>query len=89
MIKINMDMPKTCNDCPFLFYAKNCALTIKQVELNSKPDWCPLIAEELITPTIKINKFTYQNPCTYCSNNPENGGSGICHCTLGTPKITL
>lgn len=27
------------------------------------------------------------SPCTYCSNNPNNGGSGICHCILGTPKI--
>ena len=21
--------------------------------------------------------------CRYCSNNPANGGSGICHCILG------
>lgn len=25
--------------------------------------------------------------CINCSNHPSNGGSGICHCTLGTPKI--
>lgn len=43
MVKIDMKMPKNCNGCPFLFYAKNCALTIRQVELNSRPDWCPLI----------------------------------------------
>lgn len=30
-----------------------------------------------------------ENPsCKGCHNNPENGGSGICACTLGTPKIT-
>ena len=23
-----------------------------------------------------------------CSNHPSNGGSGICHCTLGTTPIT-
>lgn len=28
------------------------------------------------------------NPCTHCSNNPANGGSGICHCILNVPKIT-
>lgn len=28
------------------------------------------------------------NPCENCSNNPKNGGSGICNCTLGLPKIT-
>ena len=26
--------------------------------------------------------------CKNCSNHPSNGGSGICHCTLGTPVIT-
>ena len=28
------------------------------------------------------------SPCQTCSNNPANGGSGICLCTLGTPKVT-
>ena len=26
--------------------------------------------------------------CRGCSNHPINGGSGICHCILGIPKIT-
>ena len=25
--------------------------------------------------------------CKHCSNHPLNGGSGICHCTLGMQKI--
>lgn len=29
------------------------------------------------------------SPCQNCSNNPMNGGSGICHCTLGTPIVTV
>jgi hypothetical protein len=28
------------------------------------------------------------SPCDKCANNPKNGGSGVCWCTLGTPKIT-
>jgi hypothetical protein len=28
------------------------------------------------------------SPCDKCSSNPKNGGSGICHCTLGQPQIT-
>ncbi len=27
------------------------------------------------------------NPCSSCSNNPMNGGSGVCHCILGQPVI--
>lgn len=26
--------------------------------------------------------------CVNCSNNPKNGGSGICFCTLGQMQIT-
>lgn len=29
-----------------------------------------------------------QSPCDNCSNNPKNGGSGICNCILGLPKVT-
>lgn len=25
--------------------------------------------------------------CKKCSNHPSNGGSGICHCILGVPRI--
>lgn len=28
------------------------------------------------------------DPCKNCPNHPSNGGSGICNCTLGLPKIT-
>ena len=27
------------------------------------------------------------SPCVHCSNNPKNGGSGICHCILGQQAI--
>lgn len=42
-------------------------------------------------PEIYISGYIQQPyqalPCTHCSNNPNNGGSDICHCILGTPKI--
>ena len=29
------------------------------------------------------------DPCEHCSNNPKNGGSGYCNCTLGErDKVT-
>ena len=28
---------------------------------------------------------TFDSPCRNCANNPVNGGSGICFCTLGNP----
>ena len=26
--------------------------------------------------------------CRSCMNHPSNGGTGICHCTLGHPTVT-
>lgn len=31
--------------------------------------------------------FYKRDVCDGCSNNPKNGGSGVCLCTLGFPKI--
>ena len=27
------------------------------------------------------------DPCEHCPNSPKNGGSGVCHCILGLPKV--
>lgn len=40
-------------------------------------------------PAIDIMDEPYIPPaCRNCPNHPSNGGSGICHCTLGLPQIT-
>ena len=31
------------------------------------------------------DNFDTPSVCNNCSNNPKNGGSGVCHCTLATP----
>ena len=31
---------------------------------------------------LEVNNLEYPDCCTECSNNPKNGGSGICNCTL-------
>ena len=28
-----------------------------------------------------------KDACRYCPNNPQNGGSGVCHCVLGQAVI--
>lgn len=32
-------------------------------------------------------EFQNTHPCDNCSNNPKNGGSGICACIIGLPKM--
>jgi hypothetical protein len=31
---------------------------------------------------LEVNGYDYPDCCNGCSNNPKNGGSGICNCTL-------
>lgn len=33
------------------------------------------------------DNFYKSSSCDNCSNNPKNGGSGICNCILGQPRI--
>lgn len=33
--------------------------------------------------SIQTSDMFTSNACKNCSNNPNNGGSGICHCILG------
>lgn len=37
---------------------------------------------------IYIDQFPWNFHCDKCPNHPKNGGSGICNCTLGLPKLS-
>ena len=37
--------------------------------------------------TISDLKDNIPEACKNCPNHPSNGGSGICHCTLGTQPV--
>ena len=36
----------------------------------------------------EIKRSFIPDACKYCSNHPLNGGSGICHCTLGIAPVS-
>lgn len=42
--------------------------------------------------TKNFNAYLENDPCSGCSNDPRNGGTGICHCTIpylyGPHKVT-
>ena len=38
--------------------------------------------------TVKRSSDNIPAPCQACPNHPSNGGSGICHCTLGITPAT-
>ena len=39
-------------------------------------------------PTIYWPQNGIPEACRSCTNHPSNGGTGICHCTLGSPSVT-
>lgn len=39
-------------------------------------------------PTIYWPQNGIPEACRCCANHPSNGGTGICHCTLGSPSVT-
>lgn len=43
--------------------------------------------EQIKKHTQNFSNFT-SGACRMCSNNPANGGSGICHCILGISPIS-
>ena len=65
------------------------AITLEEWEERLKKIRDSTISTETIrlVPMQPSNAY-YNESCRYCSNNPINGGSGICQCILGQPKIT-
>lgn len=55
------------------------------LDLYINPNWVNPLLENIIYPKVKNN---IPEACKHCSNHPSNGGSGVCLCTLGLPKIT-
>lgn len=46
--------------------------------------------DRLSPPATIPNVVTYNEiprPCRSCPNHPSNGGSGICHCILGSQTV--
>lgn len=94
---IDIKMPKTCRKCPFFddnCDYPTCGITHLSKGYNWNPynkrmEDCPLHEEEEKKenhwepiPIITTKGTNFPSVCERCSNNPKNGGSGICHCVL-------
>jgi Zn-finger nucleic acid-binding protein len=74
-------LQKRCPNCGWVWTDKPTE-TIRVPFDDGLNDWNNYIYEEHY-----VTNFQHP-PCIDCDNNPKNGGSGICNCTLNTPKIT-
>lgn len=61
-------------------------ISVKENDKSFKQPWW-LQDKKEIPITITYNYSNRQNPCANCSNNPNNGGTGICHCVIGMSGI--
>ena len=91
MLKCPWNEFKDClmRECPFwgvirTGYSSNSTCLPPDIE------GCRRVYTRLQDPVVseQSGKFNENNPCKNCPNHPDNGGSGICHCILGSPKVT-
>ena len=66
-------------------------ITFKGIEVTkenkNKQTVTPNAWDEYFATPIKDKMDSIPIPCQSCPSHPINGGSGICHCTLGTNTI--
>ena len=64
---------------------ENGTLIIKELDITGFGlEYTDMFNQKLISKSEFTGDY---DVCKHCSNNPKNGGSGICHCILGSPKI--
>ena len=79
---------ETCDGCIRYISSDKC---VRNTQINNLDNYKSYLEYYNDNTTIEIRKVPYQpsdmgyeaSPCAYCSNNPKNGGSGICLCILG------
>ena len=65
MIQIDMEMPKSCNECPLQDYHAACSCKAIREYMNtssymdSRPEWCPLSKPKSVTEKIKDAVATF------------------------------
>ena len=65
--------------------------TITKIIIEMDREGNVFLNDQLVPTTISLDSngiVSTPSPCLNCPNHPSNGGSGICHCILGSPKIT-
>ena len=80
-----------------IYTCPKCGEDLQEMVLNSYPPmhktycsscgWDSSEQEEIIRIPYMSQKTYTPQPCRNCSNHPSNGGSGICHCILGSQTI--
>ena len=80
--KIRDNLSSRNKTIDFLKLIKDGLIVIHQGETDKiyrDPGFYPIWAHTI--------DYNFTKACTHCSNNPANGGSGNCNCTLNLPTV--
>lgn len=80
----NVEVIYTCPECGHDLF-EECLLSSPPQYKTYCPScgWSNIEVVKLEQIRIPYGSSFTNSACTNCSNNPANGGSGICHCILG------
>ena len=85
-----------------VYTCPRCGNDLQEIALTSNPPqyqkfcsrcgWSHTTVDEIYRIPYQLEATSALNyvpeACKKCSNHPSNGGSGICHCTLGVTTTT-
>lgn len=76
VIAVDPPIPrKECPSCGWYWEGKR-ERVIRVPFMGNNFDW-----------PVEPQRTAYPSACACCPNHPSNGGSGICHCILGTSPV--
>ncbi len=97
MVYLDVEFPKNCNNCwalddngdyPMCLITKESRGYTFNTKENRMPN-CPLLEVTYTTIESTSNyKTNIPKTCLRCPNHPVNGGTGICHCVIGSQMVT-
>lgn len=74
-----------CNDCNYTWDSKERLINPMCPKCGWKKEKIDITTYKLDSPsnvTVMFDQRITTDPCISCSNDPRNGGSGICNCIL-------
>lgn len=76
------------NTAGYVYRCRKCGTTKTEPITRGLQEYITTSGNEEFNKKYSLWNSDSSSPCEHCSNNPKNGGSGICNCTLGLPKVT-
>ena len=78
----------TVNTAGYVYRCRKCGATKTEPVTSFLQEYTTTSGNEDLNKKYSLWNSDSSDPCEHCPTNVKNGGTGICHCTLGQPKVT-